>query len=504
VPWTPKLQRFRDCIELWTMVLKSRKGIKVSSRRIRRFHRKTRVELHSSLTIAEVETRLKQAHSDYKQAKQHAEVWRMDFMEDLATQRAQRKDTTVDFERTQLLRVERQKQSARRIKHMRGLGEQLATTQVYVTEHGVRRAVTTKSEIEQVCMAENESRFSQCEDTPPMTVLAPFWGWLYDDVHGEEIRKGSFEPPPELDAWGRKVLPQLAQPGKVADTAVDEWGVSWDDHQAGWRRQSEFTSSEPSTMSFSHYKASCHDPIIGQFDAMIRDLPMRYGFAPELWQRLVDVEILKKAGVYDIEKMRTITLMNSAFNANNKLIGKRMMEAAEKAGALAPEQYGSRKQMNSIAAALNKRLTFDLARQTHTPTVLCSNDAKSCYDRVVHNFAILAMQRLGVPPRVSTAMFQTLQTAVHKIRTAYGISTSGYGGKRQPPLQGLGQGNGCGPACWAAISTVLLDTLRESGFGFQLVTALSAILIEFVGYAFVDDTDIVLALRNLPPTLPGA
>ena len=42
----------------------------------------------------------------------------------------------------------------------------------------------------------------------------------------------------------------------------------------------------------------------------MRSLPYQYGFSPHNWQTISDVEILKKAGVYDIEGMRTITLMN--------------------------------------------------------------------------------------------------------------------------------------------------------------------------------------------------
>jgi hypothetical protein len=48
------------------------------------------------------------------------------------------------------------------------------------------------------------------------------------------------------------------------------------------------------------------------------------------WQQIVDVEILKKAGFYDIEKMRTIMLINAEFNMTNKLLGHRMMANGEK------------------------------------------------------------------------------------------------------------------------------------------------------------------------------
>jgi len=54
----------------------------------------------------------------------------------------------------------------------------------------------------------------------------------------------------------------------------------------------------------------------------------------------MDVAILKKVGVFDVEKMRTITLMHAEYNMTNKLMGKRVEAFAEAHQALAPEQYG--------------------------------------------------------------------------------------------------------------------------------------------------------------------
>ena len=48
--------------------------------------------------------------------------------------------------------------------------------------------------------------------------------------------------------------------------------------------------------------------------------------------------------------MRTITLMNSEFNINNKKLSHDMMKNAEKHNLLAPEQYGGRKHHRSVIA----------------------------------------------------------------------------------------------------------------------------------------------------------
>ena len=87
----------------------------------------------------------------------------------------------------------------------------------------------------------------------------------------------------------------------------------------------------------------------------MRSLPQQYGFSPILWQNITDVEILKKAGVYDIEKMRTIQLMHAEFNMNNKVLGKKSMDRAEKAGTIEREQFGGRHGQSSIIAALNSK-----------------------------------------------------------------------------------------------------------------------------------------------------
>ena len=156
---------------------------------------------------------------------------------------------------------------------------------------------------------------------------------------------------------------ELKMPTSIRNQPNTNPTISTQEHIQSWRKQKEKTASDNITgLSFSHYIAGTYDPTIAEFDAIMRSLPYQYGFSPKNWQTISDVEILKKAGEYDIEKMRTITLMNSEFNINNKKLGQDMMHNAEAHHALAPEQYGGRKHHRSVIAALNKRLTMDLLR----------------------------------------------------------------------------------------------------------------------------------------------
>ena len=91
------------------------------------------------------------------------------------------------------------------------------------------------------------------------------------------------------------------------------------------------------------------------------------------------------------------------------------MAHAEAHNQLPEEQYGSRKQKTAIAHALNKRLSYDLMRQMKMAGALCSNDAKSCYDRILHSVASLCLKRLGLPDGAIICMFSTLQNLEHTV-----------------------------------------------------------------------------------------
>ena len=105
------------------------------------------------------------------------------------------------------------------------------------------------------------------------------------------------------------------------------------------------------------------------------------------------------------------------------------------------EQYGSRKKKTAIECALNKRLVFDILRQTKKTVGICSCDLKSCYDRIVHSFVSMVMQRVGSPTVAVESMFGTIQKLKHVVRTSHGNSEQSFLGeewRELKQLQGLG------------------------------------------------------------------
>jgi hypothetical protein len=284
----------------------------------------------------------------------------------------------------------------------------------------------------------------------------------------------------------------MAIPDRVHELRPKDMMIPLASFQQFWRKAKEKTSCYPSPMSFATMKAGATNDVISQLDCNMTNIPLSSCYSPLRWHKLMDVMILKRSGLTDLNSLHTIVLFPVDCNYAFKHIGKQMMTIAEQAQSLAPEQYGSRKAHRAINLATNKTLTNDILRQLKHSCAICSNDAKSCYDLIGHTQAALAMQRNGVPKSAIDCLFSTLQNATHQVRTGYGDSTSYYGGLYWIiPMHGIGQGNGAGPAVWAVLSTPLLNLLPKLGFGCFLISPITNIQKNFVGYSIVDDTDLI-------------
>jgi len=251
-------------------------------------------------------------------------------------------------------------------------------------------------------------------------------------------------------------------------------------------------ASSLSGAHFGHYKAGTFNELINAVHMALSTIPMKTGFSYQQWWKGINVMLEKTPGNFQVDKLRIILLFKADFNQLNKHIGCLMMNHAKQYSLVAGKQYGSRHGRSSITQSLNKRLTFDHIHQLKQAAIICSNDAKSCYDWIVHRIAAQSMYRCGVNKAALICMFSTLQRLRHHIRTLFSNSQIHAGTDLWAvPISGIGQGNGAGLQIWVVISMPILDMLREVGFGSGFKLAISGTQVSFVGYSFVDDTDLV-------------
>ena len=307
-----------------------------------------------------------------------------------------------------------------------------------------------------------------------------------------QILDGTAIIPPGTPTYTTEFLHQL-QRNPTATSSQFQHSLSSDDFRNGWNKIKETTSSASKTgLHFGHLKACASNPLLAEFESSISHIPFTTGYVPTQWKEGLIVMIKKKAGLNTVHSLRSIVLTEADFNFNNKVLGRRAIQQAENLNDIAPEQYGSRKHKSAIDQALHKRLSYDIMRQMKTPGLLCSNDAKSCYDRVLHSIASLAYQRIGIPHPPVHCMLQCIQEMNHQIKTNFGISEECLHKRYTAvPLQGILQGNGASPTTWVLISTPLLNMLRAKGNGAKFVSPISHEHTHIVGFAFVDDTDLI-------------
>ena len=79
--------------------------------------------------------------------------------------------------------------------------------------------------------------------------------------------------------------------------------------------------------------------------------------------------------------------MEVEFNFNRNILEIDLTQCAERGGNTPKEKYGRRKEKESIMNAVNKRLLYNVIHLQRQYDILCSNDAKSCYDCIVHPVA---------------------------------------------------------------------------------------------------------------------
>ena len=102
------------------------------------------------------------------------------------------------------------------------------------------------------------------------------------------------------------------------------------------------------------------------------------------------------------------------------------MENSESHNALGPFQWGARKGKTCIELLIMKQLNYELSHLTRTTLVTFDNNAKSCYDRIVMNNALLRSQQLGMPKHATTLFGTILEEARYYIKTALGRTTEAY------------------------------------------------------------------------------
>jgi hypothetical protein len=360
VAFSPTVQAARINIYAWTLLLRRSSGHKVSSRLITRVLKKAKVPTTSrGHSEQDCRAKLKEAHRSYYSLRKSAPGLRATYLDSVAEAWAIKGNQPKEKIIKTLKHREQIRASHKKIKFLRGKLARNTITMVTLMDDNLNLTdLTSKADIEKAILAENASKFQQSFHSPFYTApLSNDFGYKALTPAANQVLLGVYNPPPNRDKTLKCYIEQLAFPPNWQHQQrqpLQHYSISLEEHKQFWRNAREETACFPCALSFAKMKAGAQDDIISEVDCIAAQIPLKGGFAPDAWQYATDVMIPKKSGVTLLSGLRTIVLFPVDCNYVFKFIGRQMMRQAEELGALAPEQYGSRKHHKAIDLATCK------------------------------------------------------------------------------------------------------------------------------------------------------
>jgi len=162
--------------------------------------------------------------------------------------------------------------------------------------------------------------------------------------------------------------------------------------------------------------------------------------------------------------LQIILLFEADCNFKNKWMGQAAISQAERLSLVVDEQYGSHWLKDTITQCLNKRLWYNYICFSHElVALLCSNNAKSCYDCIVLLVAALCLCQWGAALPAVFSMINKISGMNHHIWMVFGtpnkVPFATLGASQLP----VSEGNGAGPQIWA-VSSTLFEIMCTDGF----------------------------------------
>ena len=487
--WSPTLQRAIDRYRYMKLSISRIKGRKIGARTLIRLSKKCGFN-SEGMSVEELIIERDGAFKEYKSIKKKHIELRETFLEELAQAMEDAGNGKKASNIKNMIERERKIEAFKKIKIVTKGSQNLATTFIRTKVDGKIKEISNQEGIEKAIIKENKKKYHQTEGVCPFLrePLRQIFGDYGETDQVQSLLEGRIERINGVDNYTQDFLEVCKLKEGKETTSLERTPLMF---KEAWQKAKERTSSR--RLHFGHFKASCINPLLLMSHYYMAEVPFKTGYSPLRWQNATNVMILKEEGVYDVEKLRTIVLFEADFNQNNKHLGRSMMQHCVKNNLISEEQY-SIPGKKCVDHALNRRLLFDITRYKKTSTAMTPCDLKSCFDRIAHTPATLAMASLGIPRKPIMSMFNTIQETDFITRTVFGDSEECFGGTEKEydaKPQGVGQGNGAGPQVWSVVSSKMFEVLKKNGIATRMLSPITKDELELAGFAFVDDADII-------------
>ena len=492
VDYSDEVFKWRDRRELWNLIVRHHKGMRINTIIIRRKAYSLGIPSPLNCTLIEAEKAHKICTNTYNKLKPRSIAHRKMFLNRLKKEAIKNNDDTRLKNIKQTIQQEDLKRTWEKIHSAKKRTTGGSISKVSVTVDGDTSTYTTEATVVPVVMEACNKKFMLTHNTPLMNAsdISNDIGFTGSSPACAQIKAGTYTFPASTDTHTKTLLTLIGTVTRRLNRKLVRHNITVDDFINYWKGSREKTSSSYSGLHFGHWKAASWNKFTASIYAKSIELAFRAGLPLKRWKIGLSVMLEKIPGNTSVEKLRAILLMEADFNFGNKLLfGQRMVKAAEDANALPHDSFGSRKNKNSQEVFICRLLFFDIVRLSKHNDALGSYDAQTCYDRVVHSLTSLVGESVGMPLPNLTCLFLAIQGMRFYLRTAFGDSNSFYTCESDTPYQGMVQGNGAAPAFWLLVSSYILLYLKSQGHCIKIKSAISNVAMIYTALMYVDDGD---------------
>ena len=221
VGFSPTIQWASRQILAWSLLIKKKKGLKTSSRLLKRTLKKVGLDIQNrGMGLEYLQDQLHIAYKYYYSVKSRHPELRGTYLDDLAEAIAIQdnipKATVIKNIKTR----EEQTRKARKIRHVRGKLATGSTTMVTIQlPSGEWQDILDKPSIEEAIMKENKSKYQQSFHTPFLRPpLITDFGLNGVGRRSKDALCGTYKTPPNIDKYTKMFLEHLAYPGNICNT----------------------------------------------------------------------------------------------------------------------------------------------------------------------------------------------------------------------------------------------------------------------------------------------
>ena len=365
------------------------------------------------------------------------------------------------------------------------------------------QSIVDPLEVENHILRRNRIHFGQAKDTPlaspSITSALGFGGTtsIADMLLAGTADINSIT----TNKFGQALLRKCKRfhPEMSPDISLDEFKASYAKWKVG-------TSTSPSGRHLSHQHAllqphGIHPDTDPEGYAAAEDSRLdnwmaqhgmisyatKHGYCFDRWTHVINAMIEKEPGNPQLHRLRVIHLYESDYNSLLGIKLRQTIHHCEDKRTFNTGTYGSRSNRQSLDPVFLEVLQYDYASLTRWPEIKFSNDATSCYDRIIPSVSNILARAMGLHHNIADIHGSMLSKAIYRIKTQLGVSSGSYSHSDEYPIFGTGQGSCASPLIWLMNCSALFDIYDSLCHGSSYYNLQGDIVLKVGMTGFVDD-----------------